>query len=178
MSYTNVTQEQKHWSQWVCPLPASLGQLIIRVYDVNFAGGHSNALLSFSWKLGAFVRELVKTYAWSINLIPLKLRQLAVMFWVIHVLEKESVKKTKERTTKSDLAQAKRQPSGPYAACLCICVRVCICVCVSRGWLSPPPTHPNSPVRSWCQSHSAAFTVPNSSCLWFQTLAGIKISIQ
>lgn len=86
-------------------------------------------------------------------------------------LEGESVKKTKERITKSELAYVNVQLPGLYRECLCLSLSVFVYVCLSLRWLRPPPIHLNSPVKYSCQRRPATFSFPAVPCLWFQILA-------
>lgn len=81
--------------------------------------------------------QSVHVCVWKISLIPLKLSQSAITIWFTHVhvrvsaRERESVKKTREKTTKSELAQVNVQLSRLHRVC-CVYVWLCLYMCVCQ----------------------------------------------
>lgn len=138
--------EQTLQSQWTCPLPAglslaaaSIGQLIIPVYDVKSAGGHSNVLLCLSWKLTSCV------CVQSINLIPLKLSQSEIMFWFMHVRvwvgkrerEKDKRENNKVRVGVYEHAAARRVQN------VLVSMSECVHMCVYVRQMTQASSHPS-----------------------------------
>lgn len=95
--------------------PASLGQLIICVYDVKTVGGNSNTL--------AFPRNTERARARVKNQVESVSNNDLIY----------ACQSFRERTTKSELAQVNMQLSRLHrvrCVYVCLCLYMCVCVCI------------------------------------------------